>query len=96
MVVILLCQKIKFIFYKEIKIYTTSCNFFLKINGAKIIKITRGILPEWYQLNESGKIDKTDDIHPSKYLWIKTKFDYQIENNSTINDLENCIDLIMK
>ena len=79
----------------------TDCRFpneinMLQSNGAKIIKITRGILPEWYQLYESGKIDKPDDIHPSEYLWIKTKFDYQIENNSKINDLENCIDLIMK
>ena len=79
----------------------TDCRFpneinMLQSNGAKIIKITRGILPEWYQLYESGKIDKPDDIHPSEYLWIKTKFDYQIENNSKINDLENCIDLIIK
>jgi len=79
----------------------TDCRFpneieMLQSYGAKIIKITRGILPEWYQLYESGEIDKPDSIHPSEYLWIKTKFDYQIENNSTINDLENYIDLIMK
>jgi hypothetical protein len=79
----------------------TDCRFpneieMLQSYGAKTIKITRGILPEWYQLYESGEIDKPDGIHPSEYLWIKTKFDYQIENNSTINDLENYIDLIMK
>ena len=79
----------------------TDCRFpneieMLQSYGAKTIKITRGILPEWYQLYESGEIDKPDSIHPSEYLWIKTNFDYQIENNSTINDFENYIDLIMK
>lgn len=79
----------------------TDCRFpneieMLQSYGAKTIKITRGILPEWYQLYESGEIDKPNGIHPSEYLWIKTKFDYQIENNSTINNLENYIDLIMK
>jgi hypothetical protein len=63
---------------------------------AKIIKITRGVLPEWYQLYESGKIGKPECIHPSEYLWIKTKFNYEIENNTTIIDLENCIDSIIK
>jgi hypothetical protein len=79
----------------------TDCRFLNEIEmlqsyGAIIIKITRGILPEWYQLYESGKIDKPNGIHPSEYLWIKTKFNYEIKNNTTIIDLENCIDSIIK
>ncbi len=79
----------------------TDCRFpneieMLRSNGAKIIKITRGMLPEWYQLYESDKIIEPDGIHPSEYLWIKTKFDYEIENNTTIIDLENCIDSIIE
>jgi len=71
----------------------TDCRFpneitTLKANGAKMIKITRGELPEWFKLYESGQIEKPDNIHPSEYMWIKQTFDFNIENNKTIKELD--------
>lgn len=82
---------------KQLNLYPnvviTDCRFpneisMLKNNGAKLVKINRGISPEWVKLYESGQIEKPEDIHPSEYMWIKQIFDYTIENNGTIKDLE--------
>ncbi len=64
--------------------------------GGKIIWVKRGDLPEWYQdalaanqlgsnlaLNEL----KRQKIHASETAWVGTKFDYEVENNGTIDDL---------
>lgn len=79
----------------------TDCRFpnefeMLHSSGATIIKITRGELPNWYKSYVSGLIEKPDGIHPSEYMWVKSKFDYELENNSTITDLEIKIDSILK
>jgi hypothetical protein len=79
----------------------TDCRFpnefeMLRSSGATIIKITRGELPNWYEPYVSGLIEKPDGIHPSEYMWIKSNFDYQLENNSTIIDLEAHIDSILE
>jgi hypothetical protein len=78
----------------------TDCRFpnefcMLQSCGAKMIKITKGVLPEWYQNYVSGIIDKPEGVHPSEYLWIKSKFDYEIENSTTIKDLYERIDSII-
>jgi hypothetical protein len=72
----------------------TDCRFpneidILKSYNAQLIKIIRGDLPEWFKLYELGQIEKPDNIHPSEYMWIKNDFNYTIENNGTIQDLEN-------
>ena len=71
----------------------TDCRFpneiaMLRTAGATIIKVTRGELPSWYEPYASGKTEKPDGIHPSEYMWIRESFDYELENNSTIEDLE--------
>jgi hypothetical protein len=78
----------------------TDCRFpneisMLKNTGAKLIKIIRGELPDWFKIYESNQIEKPENIHPSEYLWIKQTFDYTVENNSTIKNLEDfCYGLV--
>lgn len=78
----------------------TDCRFpneieILRKYNATIIKITRGELPKWYLDYEEEIIEKPVDIHPSEYMWIKEKFDYEINNNGSIEDLETfCSNLV--
>lgn len=81
---------------KYSNVVITDCRFpneiaMLKKSGAKMIKVTRGQIPEWFELYQSGQIEKPENIHPSEYMWIKESFDYSVENNGTIQDLETFI-----
>lgn len=78
----------------------TDCRFpnevdMLRTAGALVIKITRGTLPDWYEPYKSGLIEKPENIHPSEYMWIKSQFNYELENNSTIKDLEDKVKKIL-
>lgn len=80
--------------------------------GGKIIKVHRGPNPEWYNtalrdLNyirdfgidtgfESFMEIKYPDIHVSEWGWINQKFDYIINNDSTIENLYLQIDNLFK
>lgn len=62
--------------------------------GGKIVWVKRGQLPEWYDLaveSNTGTFNhmKTayPDIHVSETAWVGTKFDYEIDNNGTIDEL---------
>ena len=82
-----------------------------KYNGI-LIKVTRGELPEWYNTAldevrylktygyetgfESMMAIKYPDVHISEWGWIDEKFDYDIENNGTVEELNNKIDNIIK
>ena len=66
--------------------------------GGKIVWVKRGKLPEWYDVAvESNRGDfnhmKTayPDVHVSETAWVGTEFDYEIDNNGTIEDLYNNI-----
>lgn len=76
-------------------IVITDCRFpneieMLKNKNALLIKIIRGQVPSWYKLYEQYNIIPSD-IHPSEYMWINQTFNYTIENNGAIHDLENYI-----
>lgn len=66
-----------------------------KLNG-KIVKVSRGVEPEWYQhallANKNDQkalaILKEKMIHPSEYEWINDLIDLEITNNSSIIDLQ--------
>lgn len=78
----------------------TDCRFpneiaMLRASGATVIKVTRGNLPEWYEPYLSGQIETPQCVHPSEYMWIKSQFDYELENNTTIGDLETRVDAIL-
>ena len=64
--------------------------------GGKIIWVKRGELPEWYQYalaaNELGSNMALNElkmrkIHASETAWVGTKFDHEIENDGSIDDL---------
>ena len=75
----------------------------IKNLGGKIIWVTRGDLPEWYEdavkavggsnyhLNEM----KRRKIHSSEWAWVDTKFDDVIANDKTIDDLYNTVKSII-
>ena len=78
----------------------TDCRFpneieMLRTAGATVIKVTRGELPDWYEPYASSQIDKPDGVHPSEYMWVKSKFDYELDNNSSIENLETLVEGIL-
>jgi hypothetical protein len=63
--------------------------------GGKIVWVKRGALPEWYNLaltaNNGGAVAqdllREHKVHVSETAWVGTKFDVEIENNGTIEEL---------
>ena len=66
--------------------------------GGKIVWVKRGELPSWYgvalaansntpQPNASSEILQELGVHVSETAWVGTKFDYEIDNNGTIEEL---------
>jgi hypothetical protein len=69
--------------------------------GGIIVWVKRGQLPEWYEsalsvnsgdrgnltwANSKHKLEKAG-IHASETSWVGTKFDYELDNDSTIDEL---------
>lgn len=73
----------------------TDCRFpneiqMIRKAGGKIIRVDRGKMPTWYYTYmNSGIIDSS--VHQSEYMWVKEEYDYLIENNSTLVQLEKQI-----
>lgn len=87
----------------------TDCRFpneinSLKKNGAKIIWVKRGPLPIWYETacaansgDERAKEElKSFNVHASETSWAGTQFDLEINNNGTISDLRDMVNIIAK
>jgi hypothetical protein len=68
--------------------------------GGQIVWVKRGPLPDWY--NDACDVNAGDKcmnwalatkrmemrkIHASETAWVGTKFDYELDNNATIDDL---------
>jgi hypothetical protein len=72
--------------------------------GGKIVWVKRGVLPNWYdtalEANSGNNIAinnlKMQKIHASETAWVGTKFDVEIENNGTIDDLYLQISHLLK
>jgi len=84
---------------KYSNIVITDCRFVNEINtikkhGGIIIKINRGSYPKWYLDYVNNIIDKPN-IHPSEYSWIKEKFDFEIDNNNSLYELDYKIKSIL-
>ena len=78
------------------KVVITDCRFdneiqLLRKFGGKIIHIYRNQLPDWFNDFKNGIIEPPKNLHPSEWSWIKNDFDIEINNNSTIDDLEKKI-----
>lgn len=81
-------------------------------NGGIIIKVNRGDFPEWHNTAynelrylrdygyetgwESQMKGLYPDVHISEWGWLLEKVDYTIENNGTLNDLKDKVDVIIK
>lgn len=81
-------------------IVITDCRFpneikSIKKAGGKIVWVKRGDLPTWYSTavaaNQGYEFAiqelKRLKIHASETSWVGTKFDYELDNNGSIDDL---------
>ena len=67
----------------------------LKKSGGKILWVRRGEMPSWYQTalmanqgsNAALQEMKLLKIHSSEWAWLGSDFDFEIDNNGTIDDL---------
>ena len=63
--------------------------------GGKIVWVKRGILPYWYdsavaanqQVQSAVAYLQAQGVHISETAWVGTRFDYEIDNNGTIDEL---------
>lgn len=66
---------------------------FIKKIGGKVVRITRGPDPEWYQIaadtnhGKSTEMFKRTDVPKSEWSWAGAEFDYVIDNNGTLQHL---------
>lgn len=79
---------------------------FIRDNGGVIIRINRGNLPVWYETallaNNGNSIAKEvmtktySSAHFSEWAWIGTKEDFEINNDSTLQNLHQQLTDIVK
>lgn len=75
---------------------------YIQKNGGHVVRIKRGPEPYWYNdalLAHRGLAKASSimsQIHPSEWDWIGCDFDYVIDNDGDIQDLDNKIDLMLK
>lgn len=78
---------------------------FIQDHGGIMIKVNRGQNPIWYEtalLANSGNsiakeaMTKTySDAHFSEWAWVGSKFDFEINNDRTLNDLNTQVEEII-
>jgi hypothetical protein len=76
----------------------------IKNAGGIVICVERGIQPHWVHiaaqankgLASAAKWLSDEKIHASETAWVGTNFDYIVDNNSTVDELYNCIALIVR
>ena len=67
--------------------------------GGKIVEIQRGSIPEWYMqavMYNNGDSETKPDVHFSEWAWMGYKTDYTINNNGTMEYLEEEIELMLE
>ena len=81
-------------------IVVTDCRFENEINlikqyGGKLIHVHKN-LPEWFHRYKNGEdIEEVKHLHLSDTAWIRNDFNYEINNNGTIQELHDKISDIM-
>lgn len=83
-------------------IVVTDCRYdneinLLRVHGGKIIHIYRN-MPEWFDNYKNNGIiaEEMKKLHVSETGWIKSECDFVIENNGTLEELQNKIISIME
>ena len=79
---------------------------FIKNQGGILLKVNRGPAPVWYETalmaNKGNSIAKkimTDtysQAHFSEWAWVGSKFDFELNNDGTLEDLETQVKDILK
>jgi hypothetical protein len=74
---------------------------FIQEQGGVLVKINRGPLPVWYETavlaNKGNSLAKEamtktySNAHLSEWAWVGSRIDYEINNNSTLDNLCNQI-----
>jgi hypothetical protein len=82
------------------KIIITDCRFPNEINlvkkyGGKLIHVHKE-LPDWFHNYKFGLTVDIQNMHISEVSWIRSDFDYVIDNNSTICDLHKKMQTILE
>jgi hypothetical protein len=70
---------------------------FIQEHGGIMLKVNRGITPVWYETailaNKGNSIAKDamiktySDAHYSEWAWVGSKFDFEINNDTTVENL---------
>lgn len=78
---------------------------FIQDNGGVMIKVNRGPAPVWYETavlaNKGNSLAKNAmttvyaGAHLSEWAWVGTKFDYEINNDSTFENLSSQLEDII-
>ena len=84
--------------YPDKKIVITDCRFENEINtirkyGFKIIHVKRpSTMKPWFNEYKNGvDVNEIDNLHPSEYKWIRSEFDFEINNDGTKEELKTQI-----
>lgn len=78
----------------------------IRSHGGKVIRVRRGVEPEWYSTAEAYNVTTNwdgsmqrmklyPDIHYSEWAWIGKTFDEEISNSTTLDDLEKKVARLM-
>ena len=71
--------------------------------GGIVVRVKRGPEPEWYNValkdnkkpNYHGMAQDYPDVHFSEWAWIGSEIDFEINNNRTLDDLIERVDLLV-
>jgi hypothetical protein len=86
----------------------SDARFFNELNsmkniGALTVKVSRGIPPEWWDIakqvtffNKAEQYMIDSGIHRSEWEWAGYPFDYEIENNATLERLYEYVDHMLE
>jgi len=78
----------------------------IRSHGGKVIRVKRGSEPEWYATAEAYNVTTNWDgsmqrmkaypnVHYSEWAWIGKSFDEEINNSTTLEDLEKKVARLM-
>jgi len=76
----------------------------IKNAGGSIVRVDRGIQPHWYDVavqankgvDSAIKWLEEEKIHASETAWVGTKFDYVLDNNSTLDSLFKQVETVVQ
>lgn len=79
---------------------------FIQNQGGIMVRVNRGILPDWHDIAVAANSGDTSakesmaknypTVHLSEWAWLGQKFDFVINNNTTIKDLNIQVEGIIK